>query len=135
MKDGELVECGTHNELLLQNGEYAKMHQVQAQAFTAVSLNFVCFRNVLMVGDSERKYPRSALVVWGRSVRCFVGCISPAMLNTIGSAIHIIIQLGDGQSERGLEPCIAMRIAQSITHFVSVRVGAWVLDCAMPSRA
>jgi hypothetical protein len=105
------VECGTHNELLVQNGEYAKMHQVQAQAYTTVSMSFVSFPDVLMVRDSERKYSRSALVVWGRSERCFVTRISPAMLNTTGCTIHIIIQLGDGQTERGLGPCISMRIA------------------------
>jgi ABC-type transport system involved in cytochrome bd biosynthesis fused ATPase/permease subunit len=48
MKEGELVERGTHDELLAQKSEYAKMYQVQAQAFTAVSVLHVfqnCFND------------------------------------------------------------------------------------------
>ncbi|KAH8114590.1 P-loop containing nucleoside triphosphate hydrolase protein [Phellopilus nigrolimitatus] len=33
MKDGHLVEQGTHEELLMEKGEYFKLHDVQAQAF------------------------------------------------------------------------------------------------------
>lgn len=33
MKDGRLVESGSHNELLEKDGEYKKLHGVQAQAF------------------------------------------------------------------------------------------------------
>jgi hypothetical protein len=36
MKEGELVEVGTHHELLAKKGEYANLYQIQAQAFTAV---------------------------------------------------------------------------------------------------
>jgi ABC-type multidrug transport system fused ATPase/permease subunit len=35
MKDGRLVEQGTHAELVARKGEYFKLYQVQAQAFTA----------------------------------------------------------------------------------------------------
>ncbi|KLO05852.1 P-loop containing nucleoside triphosphate hydrolase protein [Schizopora paradoxa] len=34
MKDGHLVESGTHDELVSEDGEYNKLFQVQAQAFT-----------------------------------------------------------------------------------------------------
>jgi ABC-type transport system involved in cytochrome bd biosynthesis fused ATPase/permease subunit len=37
MKEGSIVEQGTHNELLEQAGEYAKMYNIQAQAFSEVS--------------------------------------------------------------------------------------------------
>ena len=33
MKDGELVESGTHQELMEKNGEYAVLYGIQAQAF------------------------------------------------------------------------------------------------------
>ena len=33
MKDGELVEQGTHKELMAKEGEYCKLHSIQAQAF------------------------------------------------------------------------------------------------------
>ena len=35
LKDGELVESGTHDELVLEDGEYNKLFQVQAQAFSS----------------------------------------------------------------------------------------------------
>jgi ABC-type transport system involved in cytochrome bd biosynthesis fused ATPase/permease subunit len=35
MKDGELVESGTHDELLAQKGEYHRLFTVQAQAFAS----------------------------------------------------------------------------------------------------
>jgi ABC-type multidrug transport system fused ATPase/permease subunit len=34
MKDGVVAESGTHQELLERNGEYAKLYNIQAQAFT-----------------------------------------------------------------------------------------------------
>ncbi|KAG9103481.1 hypothetical protein FRC06_010463 [Ceratobasidium sp. 370] len=34
MKEGSIIEQGTHNELLEQAGEYAKMYNIQAQAFS-----------------------------------------------------------------------------------------------------
>jgi ATP-binding cassette subfamily B protein len=34
MKEGKLVERGTHDELLQLNGEYSSLYNVQAQAFT-----------------------------------------------------------------------------------------------------
>ena len=34
MKDGELVESGTHGELMKKDGEYSKLYAVQAKAFT-----------------------------------------------------------------------------------------------------
>lgn len=34
MKAGELVESGTHHELMERSGEYYKLYQVQAKAFT-----------------------------------------------------------------------------------------------------
>lgn len=33
MKDGFLVEQGTHEELMEEGGEYYKLHSVQARAF------------------------------------------------------------------------------------------------------
>ena len=33
MKDGELVEAGTHAELMALDGEYRKLYDVQASAF------------------------------------------------------------------------------------------------------
>ncbi|KIJ59189.1 hypothetical protein HYDPIDRAFT_190613 [Hydnomerulius pinastri MD-312] len=36
IKDGAVVETGTHGDLLAQAGEYAHLYNVQAQAFTAV---------------------------------------------------------------------------------------------------
>lgn len=33
MKDGFLVEQGTHDELMEKGGEYHKLHSVQARAF------------------------------------------------------------------------------------------------------
>lgn len=34
MKDGELVESGTHQSLIETRGEYYKLYNIQAQAFT-----------------------------------------------------------------------------------------------------
>lgn len=34
LKDGFLVEQGTHEELISADGEYAKLHKIQAGAFT-----------------------------------------------------------------------------------------------------
>lgn len=34
MKSGELVEVGTHQELIGKRGEYSKLYAVQARAFT-----------------------------------------------------------------------------------------------------
>lgn len=34
MKDGCVVESGTHEELFTQDGEYAKLYNIQARAFT-----------------------------------------------------------------------------------------------------
>jgi hypothetical protein len=34
MKGGSVIETGTHQELLNQQGEYAHLYNVQAQAFT-----------------------------------------------------------------------------------------------------
>ncbi|PVF98443.1 P-loop containing nucleoside triphosphate hydrolase protein [Serendipita vermifera] len=33
LKKGELVEVGSHDELMKQNGEYATLYNIQAQAF------------------------------------------------------------------------------------------------------
>lgn len=33
MKDGELVESGTHQGLIAQKGEYQRLYNIQAQAF------------------------------------------------------------------------------------------------------
>jgi ABC-type multidrug transport system fused ATPase/permease subunit len=33
MKDGTVAESGTHDELIEQNGEYARLYKIQAQAF------------------------------------------------------------------------------------------------------
>ncbi|KDR69211.1 hypothetical protein GALMADRAFT_77603, partial [Galerina marginata CBS 339.88] len=33
MKDGSIVETGTHQDLMLRKGEYAKLYQIQASAF------------------------------------------------------------------------------------------------------
>lgn len=34
MKDGELIENGTHTELMMQRGEYCNLYEIQAKAFT-----------------------------------------------------------------------------------------------------
>jgi ABC-type multidrug transport system fused ATPase/permease subunit len=34
MKDGHLVESGTHAQLLHNDGEYCQLYNIQAQAFT-----------------------------------------------------------------------------------------------------
>jgi ATP-binding cassette subfamily B protein len=31
--DGEIVECGSHDELMLRNGKYAQMYRVQAKKY------------------------------------------------------------------------------------------------------
>lgn len=36
MKDGKLVEQGTHDDLISRGGEYYKLHNVQAKAFLPV---------------------------------------------------------------------------------------------------
>jgi len=33
MKDGTIVEVGTHDELVQKDGEYSKLYTIQAQAF------------------------------------------------------------------------------------------------------
>ena len=33
MKDGKLVESGTHSDLIKKNGEYHKLYDIQARAF------------------------------------------------------------------------------------------------------
>lgn len=33
LKEGELVESGTHDELIAKGGEYTKLHGIQARAF------------------------------------------------------------------------------------------------------
>jgi ATP-binding cassette subfamily B protein len=38
MKQGEIVEIGSHNELLLLNGEYAQMYHAQSQWYQDVEL-------------------------------------------------------------------------------------------------
>ena len=38
MKDGKVVEQGTHNELIAQGGEYYALYNVQTRAFLSVSL-------------------------------------------------------------------------------------------------
>lgn len=38
MKDGKLVESGTHSELMKEQNEYFKLYNIQAQAFNDVSL-------------------------------------------------------------------------------------------------
>jgi hypothetical protein len=35
MKDGEIAEVGKHSELIAKNGEYAKLYNIQANAFLA----------------------------------------------------------------------------------------------------
>ncbi len=42
MKEGELVESGTHHELLRRDEEYAKLYNIQAQAFSDVSVQCLC---------------------------------------------------------------------------------------------
>jgi hypothetical protein len=37
MKDGTVAESGTHSELMLKNGEYAKLYNIQASAFVTAS--------------------------------------------------------------------------------------------------
>lgn len=38
MKDGQLVEQGTHDELIVKDGEYCKLFSVQNQAFANVDI-------------------------------------------------------------------------------------------------
>ena len=38
MKDGKVVEQGTHNELIAQGGEYFALYNVQTQAFLSVQV-------------------------------------------------------------------------------------------------
>ena len=47
LKDGELVETGTHRELVVRNGEYSKLYNIQARAF--VELEVGGFHNVVDV--------------------------------------------------------------------------------------
>jgi hypothetical protein len=35
MKDGTVAETGTHEELMLKNGKYAELYNIQASAFSA----------------------------------------------------------------------------------------------------
>ncbi len=35
MKDGQLVEQGTHRELIKKNGEYCRLYNIQASAFSS----------------------------------------------------------------------------------------------------
>jgi ABC-type multidrug transport system fused ATPase/permease subunit len=35
MKDGKLIESGTHSELMDISGEYAKLYGIQAKAFSS----------------------------------------------------------------------------------------------------
>jgi len=37
MKDGAVAESGTHEELMLNQGEYAKLYDIQANPFAASS--------------------------------------------------------------------------------------------------
>ena len=37
VKDGKVVETGTHLELLSMDGEYAHLYNVQAQAFSSAA--------------------------------------------------------------------------------------------------
>ena len=38
MKDGMIVESGSHGELMSADGEYAKLYKIQAQAFSDSSI-------------------------------------------------------------------------------------------------
>lgn len=47
MKEGSVVETGNHDELMLNNGEYAKLYNVQARAFSSATevsslLSIIC---------------------------------------------------------------------------------------------
>lgn len=33
MKDGAICESGSHDELMIKQGEYAKLYEIQASAF------------------------------------------------------------------------------------------------------
>ncbi|KAG6910336.1 hypothetical protein DXG01_011404 [Tephrocybe rancida] len=41
MKDGNVVESGSHKDLLARNGEYATLYNIQAQAFTSESTDTI----------------------------------------------------------------------------------------------
>lgn len=44
MKDGAIAQSGTHEELLKIGGEYAKLYQIQADAFSSGGDPYVsCF--------------------------------------------------------------------------------------------
>jgi ABC-type transport system involved in cytochrome bd biosynthesis fused ATPase/permease subunit len=47
MKEGELVENGTHDELITQKGEYHRLFNIQAQAFTSTVSNAVLFSSAV----------------------------------------------------------------------------------------
>ena len=60
MKEGVLVESGTHKSLMKVNGEYARLYEVQAKAFTvrlrliSISLLYApCIEHLLQL----YKYP------------------------------------------------------------------------------
>ena len=36
MKDGAVAEAGTHEELMSKDGEYAKLYNIQAEAFSSI---------------------------------------------------------------------------------------------------
>ena len=35
LKDGKLIECGNHSELLMNNGEYATLFNMQSKHYTS----------------------------------------------------------------------------------------------------
>jgi len=41
MKDGTVAETGTHEELMLRNGDYAKLYNIQASAFLSEGSSLV----------------------------------------------------------------------------------------------
>jgi hypothetical protein len=48
LKDGTVVESGTHEELLALKGEYAQLYHVQAQAFSS-EVRYTPFRCAFVV--------------------------------------------------------------------------------------
>ena len=57
---GEIVESGSHDELMLQNGKYAEMYRVQAKKYRSAVWLVFKIRNCIVV-KRERSYSKGVL--------------------------------------------------------------------------
>jgi ABC-type transport system involved in cytochrome bd biosynthesis fused ATPase/permease subunit len=50
MKEGKVMELGTHKDLMARDGEYASLYNVQAQAFTESEVRYknICANRTLI---------------------------------------------------------------------------------------